>query len=243
MDGQPLSDIDLSSPAGTRSTNLTVSTYVPPSGRTADIQLETPKKASPANSHSLKPVTQAGIVAGVVLGGFILFRMVSGSASAPVADTPGEQPESAVPQAVAAMPVEDAPTDAPTTEPSSDQTSGVNSDIQTLIERWQEVKQKAYLGKDSSQLNSVLAEPALSIRREGIAYWQNGVSRTYYSLNLNELSVQNIELKGEDQALATVKVRESHSTSEGNKDVDGVFQYFLIKQSGTWYINDIRQVE
>jgi len=127
----------------------------------------------------------------------------------------------------------------PTPGPSPD---ALASEIAATLERWSSIKSDAYIHERSYQLHEVLIEPALSIRIEGIAYWQRNSSRYYQNLEVDEMLIQEVRKTGSNTAEARVFVRERHETSLGDKDVSGHFLYLLKKQGESWYISDIRQI-
>lgn len=123
------------------------------------------------------------------------------------------------------------------------QTDSSEQEIASVIKNWQDVKKEAYLNKDTSALSSVLSEPALKIRIEGVEYWGKSSDRFYNNLTLKSLEFGKIEVTSPNSATADVHVIESHDTSEGSKEVNGDFKYFLQKIDSKWYIYDIKQID
>lgn len=131
------------------------------------------------------------------------------------------------------------PTPTATPSASSDE---LTSEVTETLRRWSSIKSDAYVHERSYHLHEVLTEPALSIRMEGVAYWQRDSSRYYQNLEVNEMQINEIRQTGSNSAEALVFVRESHQTSLGDKDVSGNFLYLFKKQGDRWYISDIRQI-
>lgn len=110
--------------------------------------------------------------------------------------------------------------------------------IADVIQKWQTVKRNVFVYGDLSELANVLTGKALEQTKGGADWWKkNG---NYYSIELHDLSVQDLQLLDNDHAKVSVKISETKNNSvDGQKSSSYTARYYLTKAGSGWLIENM----
>lgn len=114
-----------------------------------------------------------------------------------------------------------------------------------LVQRWQQVKAQA-MGKqhDGSQLQSILAEPVLSVWQDSAQV--NRANQKYWTYTLGGVEIKTVTPTGANQVKVLAEVKETaQSYQQGVLQPDSytdnyTVQYDLVRQDGQWLIKDMK---
>jgi len=126
------------------------------------------------------------------------------------------------------------PTPSPLPKPSD------QGPVRRAIQQWQSIKRQAFLDQDISELKDILTGEALEESIMAVNWWHNHPSAYYHDIILHELRFERVTYTSAQQAVAEVRIDETHHHSEGRaKRSQYRARYHLRRLADDWLISDI----